>query len=260
MNSPDRVLVERRDQIALLTLNRPEARNALDLPMVEAFHAALDSLEGDTSLAAVIVRGAGDKAFVAGADIAQLRERGSPEAFRRINQGLFRRLDHFPAPTIAMVRGWALGGGCELAMACDLRIAGESAKFGQPEVSLGIIPGAGGTHRLAQLIGLGRAKELVFTGKIIDAHEAVKMGLINHCVPDDQLEESTLELAGKIASNSTQAVRLAKLALSSSSESGHFSRDLVEMLAQAICFDSKEKYARMGDFLDRKKKPNKSSD
>lgn len=247
------VLTERDGGIATLTLNRPEVRNALDQALIDALHDALDELEPDPSIGVLVVRGAGEKAFVSGADIGQLRERRSPEAFRRINQGLFRRLEGFPAPTIASVRGWALGGGCELAMACDLRVASETAKFGQPEVGLGIIPGAGGTHRLAKLVGLGKARELIFTGEIIDADAALRIGLVNRVVPDAELQTATGELAGKIAKNSAGAVRLAKLALNVADETGGHGRDAVEVLAQAICFDSEDKVARMTKFLERKK-------
>ena len=198
--------------------------------------------------------GAGDKAFVAGADIGQLRERKAPEAFRRINQAAFRHVEEFPAPTIAAIRGWALGGGCELALACDLRIATESARFGQPEVGLGIIPGAGGTHRLERLVGLGKARELIFTGAIIDAAEALRIGLVNRVVPDSELLTATDELAKQIAKNSPGAVRLAKVAINVASECGDRGRDLIEVLSQAICFESQDKYDRMTAFLERKKK------
>ncbi len=254
MNESPRVLVERDGAVARLILNRPEARNALDLPMVNALRAALDELAEDGDLAAVVLTGAGDKAFVAGADIAQLRDRKAPEAFRRINQAVFRHVEEFPAPTIAAVRGWALGGGCELAMACDLRVAAESARFGQPEVGLGIIPGAGGTHRLERLVGLGKARELIFTGAIIDAAEARQIGLVNEVVADDRLLEAATDLAQRIAKNSTTAVRLAKLTINVSSESGERGRDIVEMLSQAICFESQDKHDRMTAFLERKKK------
>ena len=253
MSQAPRVLVKREERIAVLTLNRPEARNALDQHMVEAIDTALAKLSSDAELAAVIITGSGDQAFVSGADIAQLRDRDSRAALARINQGLFRRVERFPAPTIAAVRGWALGGGCELAMACDLRVAAESARFGQPEVGLGIIPGAGGTHRLERLVGLGRARELIFTGAIIDAAEALAMGLVNRVVPDAELLTSARELAEQIAKNATGAVRLAKLAIQSAPDLGPEGRDLVEALAQGLLFDSEEKHTRMTRFLERKK-------
>lgn len=254
MNDTPRVLVTRRDNVATLTLNRPEARNALDQDMVDALHASLDELATDNDLATLIVTGAGEKAFVAGADIAQLRDRGAPEAFRRINQGIFRRLEEFPAPTIAAIRGWALGGGCELALACDLRVAGESARFGQPEVGLGIIPGAGAPHRLQRVVGVGKARELIFTGEIITAEAALQIGLVNHVVPDNEVTQAAEALANKIAKNSVGAVRLAKLAINCGPDLSDRGRDMVEVLSQAICFESKDKYDRMTHFLERKKK------
>lgn len=255
MTEESRVLISREGRTATLTLNRPEARNALDLAMVESLHAALDEVGSDEELSALIVTGAGERAFVAGADIGQLRERGAAEAFRRINQGVFRRIEEFPAPTIAAIRGWALGGGCELALSCDLRVAGESSRFGQPEVGLGIIPGAGATHRLQRLVGVGKARELIFTGDIIDATEADRIGLINRLVPDDQVAATAQELAEKIARNSAGAVRLAKLAINCAPDLSDRGRDGFEVLSQAICFDSQDKYDRMTRFLERKKKP-----
>ena len=172
-----RVLSERRGDAVLVTLNAPERRNAIDQEMVDGLHAVLDDLQHDDSVAAIVITGAGDKAFAAGADIAQLRDRTSADAMKAINSGVFNRIEEFPAPVIAAVKGYALGGGCELAIACDLRVIGESAKMGQPEVKLGIIPAAGGTYRLPRLIGLGRARELIYTGRMIDADEALRIGL-----------------------------------------------------------------------------------
>ncbi|MEM7168438.1 MAG: enoyl-CoA hydratase-related protein [Planctomycetota bacterium] len=254
MAEEPRVLVTRDGNVVTMTLNRPEVRNALDLDMINALHDTLEQLEPDMEIGALILTGAGEKAFVAGADIGQLRERKSPEAFRRINQALFRRLEEFPAPTIAAIRGWALGGGCELAMACDLRVAGSSAKFGQPEVGLGIIPGAGGTHRLQRLVGIGKARELIFTGDIIDADEAAQIGLVNRVVADADVPTAAAELAGRIAKNSAGAVRLAKVVVNSAPDLSDRGRDMMEVVSQAICFDSQDKFDRMTRFLERKKK------
>ena len=254
MNQDARVLVERDGSVALVTLNRPDVHNALDLEMVQALDGALAKLATFEDLAACIITGAGDRAFVSGADIAQLRERGAAEAFRRINQGLLRRVEAFPAPTIAAVRGFALGGGCELAMACDLRVAGESARFGQPEVGLGIIPGAGGTHRLERLVGVGKAREIIFTGAIIHATEAFRIGLVNRVVPDEETLIVARALADDIARQSIGAVRLAKIAIQTAPDLGDTGRDAIEALSQAICFESQDKMDRMTAFLERKKK------
>ena len=153
-----RVLSERRGDAVLVTLNAPERRNAIDQEMVDGLHAVLDELADDDTVAAIVITGAGEKAFAAGADIAQLRDRTSKDAMKAINSGIFNRIEEFAVPVIAAVKGYALGGGCELAIACDLRVIGESAKMGQPEVKLGIIPAAGGTYRLPRLIGLGLAR------------------------------------------------------------------------------------------------------
>jgi enoyl-CoA hydratase len=242
---------ERRDDIEIVTIDRPEKRNALNLQIVEALHRALDELHGDRDLRAVVITGAGDH-FVAGADIAQLRERRSPEALESINGTLFRKVEDLPVPVIAAIKGYAVGGGCELAMACHLRVAGKSARLGQPEVGLGIIPGAGGTHRLPRLVGLGRAKELIYTGRLLDAEEAMTMGLVNRVVEDDVVLEEALALAAVIARQGAMAIRLAKLALNAQRHHVDEAQTL-ESVAQAVLFDSEEKERRMTDFLDRKK-------
>jgi enoyl-CoA hydratase len=157
----------------------------------------LDEYWHDETVAALVITGAGDKAFAAGADIAQLRERTSRDALKAINSGIFNRIEEFPAPVIAAIKGFALGGGCELAIACDLRVLGESAKLGQPEVKLGIIPAAGGTYRLPRLVGLGIARELVYTGRMVDAQEALRIGLANAVVPDAEVVDKALAMAAR---------------------------------------------------------------
>lgn len=243
------VLLEREGPLAVLTLNRPEKRNAIDLAMVQALRAALEDLASDKSLSCLILTG-GDKVFAAGADIAELRDRGQYEALAGINSRLFQQVEQFPTPVIAAVRGWALGGGCELALACDLRVAGDGAKFGQPEVSLGILPGAGATQRLPRLIGLGLARELIFTGRIVDATEALHIGLVNRVVPDADVMPAAHELAAEIMANGPFALRLAKLALNASHRTGSDTGLLIESLAQATCFESADKHARMTAFLE----------
>ncbi len=248
-NANKPVLLERRGAVALLTLNAPERRNAIDLAMVQGLHAALDELHNDADLAALILTGAGDKAFAAGADIAELRERRAPQALAAINSGIFKRIEEFAVPTIAAIKGFALGGGCELAIACDLRVAGESAKMGQPEVKLGIIPGAGATYRLPRLLGLGRARELIFTGRVIDAQECLRIGLVNTVVADEKVLEVAFALADEIAGNGRLAVRMAKLSLNAISRPGEAHAMTLESVAQALCFESDDKRARMDAFL-----------
>ena len=218
MSEYETLLVTRGDNgVVVWTFNRPEVRNALNLEMVADIQHLLTTLSADSELAALIFAGS-EKSFISGADIAELRDRKRDAAFERINNGLFRQIESFPAPTIAAVRGWALGGGCELAMACDLRVAGQGARLGQPEVGLGIIPGAGGCYRLPRLVGIGRARELIFTGRLIDAQEALEIGLVNRVVADDAVLDAAQELAGAIAKNSTLAVRMAKVVLNAGPE------------------------------------------
>lgn len=253
MTSNERVLLERRGAVALVTLNAPEKRNAIDLAMVQALHTVFDELRAHAELAAVVLTGAGDKAFAAGADIGELRERRAAQALAAINSALFAKIEEFPQPVIAAIRGYALGGGCELAIACDLRVAGESAKLGQPEVRLGIIPAAGGTYRLPRLIGLGRARELIYTGRMVDAREALAIGLVNTVVPDADVVERAIALAGEIAQNGPLAVRLAKSALNALGRPEQAVAGAFESLAQAVLFDSDDKQQRMTAFLERSK-------
>ncbi len=251
MSEPSPLLVERRGTTLVLSLNRPQRRNAIDRAMVDALHAALDDLESAETRAIVLT--AVGPTFASGADIAELRERTRKDALAAINSGLFRRIELVPVPTIAAVRGHALGGGCELAMACDLRVAGEGALFGQPEVKLGIIAGAGGGYRLRELVGLGRARELLFTGRLVRASEAERIGLVERVVPDERVLHEALALADEIAANDPLAVRLTKLGLglqagAASEQGGRF-----EIAAQAIAFESDEKRRRMTDFLEKRK-------
>ena len=248
----DRTATEYGD-IATVTLNRPELRNAIDATMIRELGAVLDAVADDQALKALVIAGAGDRAFAAGADIAQLKNRDRYDALRRINAGLFRRWEEQPIPTIAAVRGFCLGGGNELAMACDIRIAGEGAKFGQPEVGLGIMAGAGAVQRLPRLVGLGRAKELMMTGRIIDAAEAERIGLVNRVVADDKVLDEALAMATAIAKQGTLAVRLSKLALNASARA-HPGFETVDVFGQAVLFESDDKHSRMQAFLDRKAK------
>ncbi len=248
------ILVEVEDRLAVVTFNRPDKRNAIDQTMVNELHDVLDGFVMDGDVEACVFTGAGDKAFIGGADIAQLRERGALDALKTINATLFARIEALPFPTIAAIRGYCLGGGCELAVCCDLRVAGEGAKFGQPEVALGIIPAAGGTQRLPRLVGLGRAKDLVLTGRTIDAAEAERIGLVNRVVPDDEVLDAGKALAREILAHGALAVRLAKLNLNNSARTGQDSGLLLEQVSQAVLFDSEEKRRRMTEFLEKRAK------
>lgn len=235
-----------------LTLNRPEVRNAIGAQMIEELGQALDAIAADDSIRAVILSGAGGKAFAAGADIAELKARNRGDALRRINAALFRRIEDQPVPVIAAIQGYALGGGCELAMACDLRVAGQSAKLGQPEVGLGILPGAGAIQRLPRLVGLGRARELIYTGRIIEAEEAERIGLVNRVVPDDQVLSEAKALALSIAKQGALAVKISKLALNAAGRPSP-AFETLDVLGQAVLFESEEKHARMAAFLEKKR-------
>lgn len=255
MSVPPRlVLSELQDGVLTLTLNRPEKLNALDQEMVDALTSTLDHFAGREEVRALILTGAGERAFAAGADVAQLRERRAVDALRSINAGLFEKVARFPAPTIAAVKGFALGGGCELAIACDLRVAGASARFGQPETGLGILPAAGATWRLPALIGLGRARDLLYTGRLVDADEALQMGLVNQVVPNEEVLTAAREMANQIAAHDGLATRLTKQAVQLVEGDQETMRRFVSA-AQAICFESPEKFRRMDAFLARKARP-----
>ncbi len=248
------VLIERKEAIAILTINRPAKRNALNLDLVRALGDALDSLALDGDLRALVLRGAGEKAFVAGADISELKKRGAEESLAGINAKLFQKVEEFPLPIVAACHGWSLGGGMELAMACDVRVASVSARFGQPELNLGILPAAGGMHRLPALVGMGMAKDLVLTGRILNADEALQAGLVSRVVPDDRIFQEAIEVAQAIADMAPLASKLAKRVMNSLFRVRPDVAFSLESAAQAVLFESDEKHKRMQGFLDRKKK------
>ena len=248
---PALVLSELRGSVLHLTINRPEKKNALSLDVVRALSAAFDDAAGNAAVRCVVLQGAGD-CFVAGADIAELRDRKAEESLQGINSGLFRKIEEFPRPVIAAIRGWALGGGMELAMACDIRIASEGARFGQPELGLGILPAAGGMHRLPALVGMGMAKDLVLTGRILDAREALRAGLVSRVVAEDALSAEAESAAKAVAEKADMATRLAKGIMNSLFRVRPDTAFLMETAAQALLFESDEKMRRMTEFLDRK--------
>lgn len=205
----DTLLLDVQAGIARLTINRPDKLNALNATVIRELGEAADALRTDPAVGAIILTGAGPKAFVAGADIAEITAQGplDGKARAQVGQDVFRRFETSPKPVIAAVNGFALGGGCELAMACHVRIASDTAKFGQPEVKLGLLPGYGGTVRLPRLVGRGRALELLLTGAVIDAAEAHRIGLVNRVVPADRLLEEATALARTILDQGPLAVR-----------------------------------------------------
>jgi enoyl-CoA hydratase/carnithine racemase len=241
--------IEERDDRLVVTLDRSDKRNAIDAEMVAALHEVCARLERDPRL--LLLTGGSDGIFAAGADIAQLRDRGRLDALAAINAGIFARIRALPLPTVAAVDGPALGGGAELSYACDLRVCTARAIFGQPEVRLGILAGAGATHRLPALVGEARAKELLFTGRRVDAAEALTIGLVNRVVdePSDLLGVAH-GLLDEIAKASPLALRLTKLAVDAPA-GAHPQLDLV---SQAVLFEDEEKRRRMTAFLDRTKR------
>lgn len=239
-------------RVATLTVNRPEKRNALDTETVAEFHRALDEVRA-AGAAVLIVTGAGDKAFVSGADIGAIRERGRNDALSSINSRLMSAIEAHEAVSIAAVNGVALGGGCELSLACDLRIAAEHAVFGQPEAAIGIIPGAGATQRLPRVVGLGRAKELILTGARWDARKALECGLVSEVVPADGLMAAARAMAERVLALGPLAVRLAKTALNLSAQLPLAAGLVYESTAQAITFESKDKMEGTGAFLEKRK-------
>jgi len=238
--------------VATLTVDRPEVRNALDTATVEELHRALDEVRAART-GVLILTGAGDKAFVSGADIRAIRERRRADALASINSRLMSAIESHEAVSIAAVNGYALGGGCELALACDLRIAAEHAVFGQPEPAIGIIPGAGGTQRLPRIVGLGRAKELILTGARWDARQAREYGLVSQVVPAGELIEAAQAMAGRVLALGPLAIRLAKLALNASMQMPLAAGLLFESTVQAITFDSRDKLEGTAAFLEKRK-------
>jgi len=248
------LLIEIADGTAIVTINRPAALNALTVEVLEELAAAFAELAQDASVACVILTGSGAKAFVAGADIAAMQSLDAVSAgsFARLGHEVLNAIENFPKPVVAAVNGFALGGGCELAMACDIRIAAENARFGQPEVNLGVIPGFGGTLRLTRLVGKGRAKELIFTGDMINAQEAYRIGLANKVVAAEELLATAREMATKIASKAPIAVRFAKEAIDNGLEmdldrAGRFESNLF-----GICFATVDQKEGMQAFLEKR--------
>lgn len=260
MTTYNNVLYQTDNGIGMITLNRPKALNALNSELLTELNGLLDEIAQDDSVKVVIITGSGDKAFVAGADIAEMQNISPLEgrAFGKFGQAIFNKLENIPQPVIAAVNGFALGGGCELAMACDIRVASERAKFGQPEVSLGIVPGFGGTQRLPRLIGKGRAKELLYTADIINAEEAYRMGLVNKIVSADELLNTAKELAEKIMARAQAAVQLCKAAVNTGMDTDLESGIAYEAEVFGLCFASADQKEGMSAFIG-KRKPNFSN-
>ena len=238
--------------IALLTVNRPEVRNAMNEACWKELSDFVDFVEGQEELTAVVITGAGEKAFVSGADIRFLKQRTMISALEVLAQRALRKLAACRLPVIAAVNGYAFGGGCELAMACDIHIAAEHAAFGLPELGLGILPAGGGTQRLAKLVGLGRAKEIILTGRTVKADEAASIGLVSRVVPREELVERAVEMARAISSKGPFAVRLAKQAVNASLATDEDTGMLIEALSYGLAIASDDRMEGVDAFLEKR--------
>lgn len=243
-----------KDGVGLLTLNNPKILNALDSQTLRELEAWVDGPARDKDLRAIVITGEG-KAFVAGANIKEMLSLDVEEAkvFALLGSEVFRKIEKLPLPVIASVNGFALGGGCELALSCDIRIGSKKAKFGQPEVGLGITPGFSGTVRLPKVVGGAKAKELIYTGKIIGAEEALSIGLLNQLVETEELMEKTMEMANQIAANSASAVSKTKEAINRGLETDSDSAISIENDLFALCFAHQDQKEGMQAFVDKKK-------
>lgn len=249
----ERLILEKTGDIAVLTINRPNVYNALDHETWAELHDAVRALETDISLRAVVITGAGGKSFASGGDLNELRDRTIIEQIYVQSGPILNEIHNMRKPVIAAIEGYALGGGCELAMACDIRVAGRQSKFGQTETGLGIIPGAGATQRLHRLVGMGMAKYLIFTGEIISAEEALRIGLIEKIVDPGQALNAAVELARKIAEKAPIAVSLAKVAINVGTNIDLNSGLYLERFSQAIAMATEDRVEGVSAFLEKRK-------
>lgn len=247
------ILLEKEGRIGVIKINRPEVRNALNGQTVEEIAHAFEVLDNDQEVGVIVFTGAGEKAFAAGADINQLTTRKSIDAFSKGSMSdVYRRIENSKKATIAAINGFALGGGCELAVSCDIRVASENAKIGLPELNLSVIPGAGGTQRLAKIIGKGRALDLILTSDFLSAKEAKEIGLVSAVVPLDNLWDTVLEKANKILAKGPIAVQMAKLVVNRGFDVDIDTGLLIENLAQAVLYGTEDKVEGTQAFLEKR--------
>ena len=249
------VLLEKKGHVAIATVNRPKALNALNSAVLQDLDELVEQVKSDQEIYALVLTGAGEKAFVAGADIGEMstltQEEG--EAFGKRGNDVFRKIETLPIPTIAAVNGFALGGGCELAMSCDIRLCADSAVFGQPEAGLGITPGFGGTQRLARLVGPGMAKQMIYTARNIKADEALRIGLVNAIYPVAELMAAAEKLAATIAKNAPIAVRACKRAINEGLQVDIDQAVVIEEKLFGSCFGTSDQKEGMSAFLEKRK-------
>ncbi|MBO6259251.1 MAG: enoyl-CoA hydratase/isomerase family protein [Lachnospiraceae bacterium] len=252
------ILYEQKDAVGVLTINREKALNALNSQVLDELSEALDAVDLAT-VRCLILTGAGEKSFVAGADIGEMSTltKAEGEAFGKKGNDVFLKLENFPIPVIAAINGFALGGGCEISMSCDIRICSDNAMFGQPEVGLGITPGFGGTQRLARIVGPGMAKQLIYTARNIKADEALRIGLVNAVYPQAELMDEAMKLASTIAGNAPIAVRNCKKAINEGLQVSIDEAVVIEEKLFGDCFESYDQKEGMANFLRKKDDPAK---
>jgi enoyl-CoA hydratase len=245
---------ELNEYVGVITVNRPKALNALNAQVIKELDETLDAMDLNV-VRVLIITGAGEKSFVAGADIAEMSTltKAQGEAFSKAGNDVFRKLETFPVPVIAAINGFALGGGCELSMSCDIRLCSENAIFGQPEVGLGILPGFGGTQRLARIVGIGKAKELIYTASNIKADEAYKIGLVNAVYPVEELMPAAKKLALKITRNAPIAVRACKKAINEGLQVDMDKAIIIEEKLFGDCFSTEDQIEGMKAFVEKRK-------
>lgn len=250
----ENLVLSHEGEVAIVTVNRPKALNALNRKTLDELREVFESLDQDAGVKVVILTGSGEKAFVAGADIVELQSMDTFAAREAaiVGQGVMDTIEKLSKPVIGAINGFALGGGCELAMACDIRLASDNAKFGLPEVSLGVIPGFAGTQRLPRLIGKGRAKELMFTGDMVDAQEAYRLGLANKVVSQVELLDTALKMAQKISSRGPVAIRLGKEAVNKGMELDQDKANAYEAELFALCFATEDQKEGMLAFVEKR--------
>jgi len=251
----ENISYEKRENVAILKISRPKFLNALNTQTLMEINQAIENVKNDRDVYVLVITGEGSKAFVAGADIKEMSNMSVFESreFSILGNSVFRKIEELEIPTIAAVNGFALGGGCELSLCCDIRIASENAKFGQPEVTLGITPGFGGTQRLARVVGASKAKELIFTGKMIDANEALNIGLVNKVVPAENILDEALSMANQIAKNAPLAVKMCKVAMNKGIDVDINTGLSYEAEVFSHCFSTEDQKDAMAAFLEKRK-------